>query len=419
LFTVEDAMKTLNRREFVRRTTAAAVATVAVPKTLLGKPATGSNQGPTVLTATSVKPVVIASVNGNRFKNGGTRTCVEEAFSMIARGSDVLDALIAGVNIVELDPLDDSVGYGGLPNADGVVQLDACCMHGPLKRAGGVAELEGVRTPSKVAQRVMNETDHHLLVGKGAQDFARVMGFAIEADLNTENSRQKWLDWKRRTDPLHYLPPKDRQQAYQRVAMDMIAEGLIDPDHYYGTINCNGINAKGEICGVTTTSGLAWKIPGRTGDSPILGAGLYVDGDGGAAGSTGRGEANLYNLCSFMIVEEMRKGVHPKNAALTALKRVAKNTIEKRLLNSNGRPNFGLNFYVLNSKGQYAGVSMYESSYAVCTENGPQTLSTKLRRRFPNHRNRGILRSAAKGVWSNVEGRYVLGVWRSRGPAPG
>ena len=362
-------MKKLNRREFVQTTTAAAAAAAAVPKTLFG-------QAPTVITPKSVKPVVISSSNGNTFKNGGPQTCVEKAFQMITGGSDVLDALIAGVNIVELDPTDDSVGYGGLPNAEGIVQLDSCCMHGPKKRAGGVAEIEGVRTPSKVAQLVMDETDHHLLVGKGAQDFARGMGFKIEDDLNTENSRKKWLEWKRRTDPLHYLSPKDRQQAYHRVAMEMIAEGWVDPDHYYGTINCDGINAKGEICGVTTTSGLAWKIPGRAGDSPILGAGLYVDGEVGAAGSTGRGEANLYNLSSFMIVEEMRRGAHPKDAAITVLKRIAKNTIEKRLLNGKGQPNFGLNFYCLNAKGEYAGVSMYESTYAVCTENGPQTLQT-------------------------------------------
>jgi N4-(beta-N-acetylglucosaminyl)-L-asparaginase len=357
----------LNRREFVQ-TTAGVAALAAAPKTVFG-------QAPAVKTS-GVKPVVVASNNGNKFKNGGTETCVEKAFKMMTGGADVLDALIAGVNIVELDPLDDSVGYGGLPNAEGIVQLDSCCMHGPKKRAGGVAEIEGVRTPSKVAQLVMNETDHHLLVGKGAQEFARGMGFAIEADLNTENSRQKWLEWKRRTDPLHYLSPKDRERAYRQVAQDMIAEGWIDRDHYYGTINCDGVNAKGEICGVTTTSGLAWKIPGRAGDSPILGAGLYVDGDVGAAGSTGRGEANLYNLSSFMIVEEMRRGAHPKDAAITVLKRVAKNTVEKRLLNSKGQPNFGLNFYVLNAKGEYAGVAMYESTYAVCTENGPQTLKT-------------------------------------------
>jgi N4-(beta-N-acetylglucosaminyl)-L-asparaginase len=360
-------MSKLNRRQFVQATT---VAGVAASKPLFG-------QAPTVMTPKSVKPVVVASNNGNRYKNGGTKTCVETAFAMITSGSDVLDALIAGVNIVELDPEDSSVGYGGLPNAEGVVQLDSCCMHGPKKRAGGVAEIEGVRTPSKVAQLVMDMTDHHLLVGKGAQDFARNMGFTIEDDLNTEKSRTAWLEWKRRTDPLHYLSPKDRGIAYHRVAMEMIADGWIAPDHYYGTINCDGISAKGEICGVTTTSGLAWKIPGRAGDSPILGAGLYVDGDVGAAGSTGRGEANLYNLCSFVIVDEMRRGAHPKDAALTALKRVAKNTIEKRLLNSKGRPNFGLNFYCLNAKGEYAGVAMYESTYAVCTENGAQTLKTE------------------------------------------
>ncbi len=359
----------LNRREFVQTTTAAGVAAATAPSTLFA-------QGPTVMTPKSVKPVVVSSNNGNKFKNGGTQTCVEKAFSMITGGSDVLDALIAGVNIVELDPLDDSVGYGGLPNADGVVQLDSCCMHGPKKRAGGVAEIEGVRAPSRVAQMVMDQTDHHLLVGKGAQEFARAMGVKIEDDLNTENSRAKWLEWKRRTDPLHYLSPKERQIVYHRVAMDMIAEGIIDPEHYYGTINCDGISPKGEICGVTTTSGLAWKIPGRAGDSPILGAGLYVDGDVGAAGSTGRGEANLYNLCSYVIVDEMRRGAHPKDAAMAALRRVAKNTIEKRLLNGRGQPNFGLNFYCLNAKGQYAGVSMYESTYAVCTENGAQTVNT-------------------------------------------
>jgi N4-(beta-N-acetylglucosaminyl)-L-asparaginase len=128
---------------------------------------------------------------------------------------------------------------------------------------------------------------------------------------------------------------------------------------------------------VTTTSGLAWKIPGRVGDSPILGAGLYVDGAVGAAGSTGRGEANLYNLSSFLIVEEMRRGAHPKDAGMTALKRIAGNTVEKRLRTGNGQPSFDLNFYILNRKGEYAGVSMYPGHYAVCTESGPRTLDTE------------------------------------------
>src|SRR3989441_2083103 len=359
-------MKKLNRRDFVRTTAVAGMA-AAAPRRLFG-------QGPTVITPKTVRPAVVASANGNRYKNGGPATCVETAFAMITGGSDVLDALIAGVSIVELDPEDSSVGYGGLPNAEGVVQLDSCCMHGPKKRAGSVAAIEGVRTPARVAQLVMDTTDHHLLVGKGAQDFARKMGFRIEDDLNTERSRGLWLEWKRRTDPDHYLDPKKRGQAWYEAGLQMVREGLIDPDHYWGTINCNGVNARGEVCGVTTTSGLAWKIPGRVGDSPILGAGLYVDGEVGAAGSTGRGEANLYNLSSFVIVDEMRRGAHPKDAAIAALKRVAKNTIEKRLLNAKGQPNFGLNFYCLNAKGEYAGVAMYQSTYAVCTENGAQTV---------------------------------------------
>src|SRR5437867_11475005 len=296
---------------------------------------------------------------------------------MITGGADVLDALIAGVNIVELDPEDNSVGYGGLPNAEGIVQLDSSCMHGPRKRAGAVACIEGVRTPSKIAQLVMDTTDHLLIVGKGAQEFARSMGYKIEDDLNTEKSRSLWLEWKRRTDPDHYLDPKKRAQAWYDAGLQMVREGLIDPDHYWGTINCDGVSPKGDVCGVTTTSGLSWKIPGRVGDSPIFGAGLYVDGDAGAAGSTGRGEANLYGLCSFLIVEEMRRCARPKDAGMEALRRVKANTIEKRLLNSKGTPNFYVNFYILNAKGEYAGVTMYQEStarFAICNENGPQTL---------------------------------------------
>ena len=357
----------VSRRKFVA-TGAAAGLSLTLPAEVIGG-------APAVITRSASKPIVISSGNGNRYKNGGTQTAVEKAFSMIADGKDVLDAIVAGVNIVELDPLDTSVGYGGLPNAAGVVQLDSCVMHGPKKQAGGVAGLEGIRTPSRVALAVSQLTDHHLLVGKGAQDFARGLGFTIEDDLNTETSRQRWLEWKRRTDPLHYLDPKTRSEAEDKVRREMAAEGLIDLEHIYGTINCEAINAKGEICGVTTTSGLAWKIPGRVGDSPILGAGLYVDNDVGAAGSTGRGEANLYNLASFTIVENMRKGMHPKDAMVDACKRIAKNTIEKRLINSRGLPKFDMSFYALDKQGRYAGVSFYDrGSYAICTENGAQTL---------------------------------------------
>jgi N4-(beta-N-acetylglucosaminyl)-L-asparaginase len=358
----------LNRREFV--VTGAAAGIVAAGRTRT------SAQAPAVVSS-GVRPIVVSSANGNQYKNGGAKTGVEIAFEMIVGGKDVLDAVIAGVNLCELDPEDTSVGYGGLPNADGVVQLDASCMHGPKKRAGAVACIEGVRTPSLVAHKVLTDTDHHLLVGRDAQRFARNMGFKIEDDLNTDRSRASWLEWKRRTDSLHYLDPIKREAALRRVERDMMDEGWVDPHHFYGTINCNGINAKGEICGVTTTSGLAWKIPGRVGDSPILGAGLYVDGDVGAAGSTGRGEANLYNLCSFLIVEEMRRGRHPKDAGMEALKRIKANTIEKRLLNSRGEPSFNINFYILNKKGQHAGVAMYAppprgQRYAVCDEKGPR-----------------------------------------------
>jgi N4-(beta-N-acetylglucosaminyl)-L-asparaginase len=357
----------INRRDFMATTAAASLAAATRPLT--------ASAGPSVIGQGTVKPLVISSANGHQFKNGGAKTCVETAFEMIARGGDVLDAVIAGVNIVELDPKDDSVGYGGLPNADGLVQLDACCMHGPKKKAGGVGASENVKTPSLVAKAVMEHTDHHLIVGKDVTTFARNLGFEIVADLNTPNSRDKWLKWKQATDPLHYIKDKDeREAAIRQVTTDMVKAGLINENHLHGTINCNGVNANGDICGVTTTSGLAWKIPGRLGDSPILGAGLYVDNAVGAAGSTGRGEANLYNLCSFLIVDEMRRGASPKDAGMTALKRIKDNTIEKRLLNARGLPNFNVNFYVLNKRGEHAGVTMYNPkdalTYAVCDGQG-------------------------------------------------
>ncbi len=342
---------------------------------------------PAIAQSRTSRPVVVSSGNGQVYRNGGSETCVERAWRLINEGEDVLESLIEGVNVVELDPEDSSVGFGGLPDALGHVTLDSCCMHGPLKRAGGVAAIQGVRTPSKVAKAVADLTDHHLIVGQGAQDFARQMGFTIEDDLNTDRSRQRFLEWKRRIDPSHY-PDPDRQanlspdavreftrQSLQ-VAEQMAREGLIDPEHLFGTINCNGVNRNGDVCGVTTTSGLAWKIPGRVGDSPILGAGLYLHNDVGAAGSTGRGEANLYNLASFLCVEEMRRGADPKDAGLAALRRIWENT-ESRLLNDAGEPAFNVNFYVVAKDGRHAGVAFYGTSgsgsqryYAVCDENG-------------------------------------------------
>ena len=371
----------ISRRDFLKSTSTTIAATGLASRT-----ANAENRSAAILIQRTVRPVVISDYSGFEFKNGGTENAVTRAFRRITEGADVLDALIEGVNIPELDPLETGIGYGALPNADGIVELDASCMHGPKTRAGAVASLQGVRTPSLVAKAVMEYTDHHLLVGEGARQFAKAMGFKIEDDLNTENSRKLWREWKSRIDPSHWLDPNgDARKPIPRhqkdpgleAGLSMVRDGLIPEGSFWGTINCDGIGPNGDLCGVTTTSGLAWKIPGRTGDSPILGAGLYVDNEIGAAGSTGRGEANIYNLCSFLIVESMRRGMSPKDAGMEALKRIRTNTIEKRLLNAKGEPNFNIRFFVLNKKGEYAGVSMYragETKYAVCTENGAQAL---------------------------------------------
>ena len=374
---------TMQRREFLASATTVGALTVfdgALPRA--GAPA--------VIRQRAARPIVVASSNGFFFRNGGPKTCVELAYERIVQGTDVLDALIAGVNIDELDPNEPYVGYGGLPNADGVVQLDASVMHGPKKRAGGVAALEGVRTPSLVARAVMELTDNHLLVGPGAQAFARNAGFTIEPDLNTEYSRKEWLAWKRRTDATNFPDPNRRPPDGDAGPAD---EPFALTLHMHGTIHCSGVNAAGDICAVTSTSGRAFKIPGRVGDSPILGAGLYVDGDVGAAGSTGRGEANLYNLTSYLIVEGMRAGKHPRDAGLAALQRIRANTVEKRLQKENGDPNFNILFYILNARGEHAGVAMYGEDegergwtgqtnsqfvrYCVCDENGPRMVNVE------------------------------------------
>jgi N4-(beta-N-acetylglucosaminyl)-L-asparaginase len=376
-------MSSTNRREFLKAT-AAGVALGTPLATLAAHEPPAAPRAPEVLVRRAVPPVVVADHSGYEFRNGGTENAVEHAFRRIVAGDDVLDALVGGVNIPELDPTENGIGYGGLPNADGVVQLDACLMHGPKRRAAGVACLEGVRTPSLVAKAVMDYTDHHLLVGDGAREFARAMGFTIEDDLNTEDSRRLWREWKRRIDPSHWLNPDGKERTLKprhevdpdaglAAGLSMVRDGLIREGSFWGTINCNGISPSGDICGVTTTSGLAWKIPGRAGDSPVLGAGLYVDTDVGAAGSTGRGEANLYNLSSYLIVEQLRSGMHPKDAGMAALQRIRANTVEARLLNDRGEPNFNVRFFVIDKQGRHAGVAMYrsgETRFALCNENG-------------------------------------------------
>jgi len=327
------------------------------------------------------RPLVISSLNG--------LTACSIARDWIRSGKDTLDAVIAGVNTVELDPNDHSVGYGGLPNEDGVVELDASCMHGPSRRGGAVGAIRGIKTPSKIAQLVLEQTDHMFLVGEGALRFAKAFGFQ-EEELLTEESRRAWLIWKRSMrDPNqhnNWVPgidaPVEKKKAgltleqlkkeFPGVEEKQLAQCLdfaLYPPH--GTINCIALNEKGEMSAVTTTSGMAWKIPGRVGDSPIIGGGLWVDQDVGAAGSTGRGEENLRVCGAHTCVENLRHGMSAKDAALDTLKRLARNfdNDAERL------KQVDLQFYVISKDGDYCGASLWDrtrpgvpvTQFAVCS----------------------------------------------------
>ena len=340
---------------------------------LAGAAQTGMAQG------AGPKNIVVSSANG--------MAATAKAMEMLKAGADTLDAVIAGVNILELDPEDNSVGYGGLPNEEGVVELDASVMHGPTRRCGAVAGIQNVKTPSKVAKLVMEQTDHVMLVGEGAWRFAKAWGYPKE-DLLTEKSRLAWMVWKQSlrdasghnnwTDGLDAPPKKPTSQLrkmFPNATDETLAwawEVAINPPK--GTINCLALNTKGEMSGTTTTSGLAWKIPGRVGDSPIIGAGLYVDQEVGGAGSTGRGEENIRIAGAHSIVENMRHGMSPKDACLDALKRIARNydNDEKRLAQ------FDINFYALRKDGEYAGATLWKgkrrgSMFAV-NDGGPSRL---------------------------------------------
>jgi N4-(beta-N-acetylglucosaminyl)-L-asparaginase len=322
--------------------------------------------------STPGRPAVIASDNAIRG--------VKVAYDRLVAGADPLDAAIAAANIQELDPEDQSVGLGGLPNSDGVVQLDASVMHGPTRRAGAVASLEDIATPSLVAKAVMDYTDHIMLVGPGARRFAIEMGFTPQ-NLLTEKSRQYYLRWKanlnaddnwldHRDDVKIAKPVAPPRSSMRRTSGSHLVFDARGVPHTYGTVNVSAVTASGDIGSVTSTSGLSWKIPGRIGDSPIIGAGQYCDNDVGAAGSTGRGEANIKVCGAFLAVELMRMGMSPEAALMKVMERVIAMT-EKRLLNERGRPYFDLEYYAINKKGEMAGAASYEGgSYAVCDAQG-------------------------------------------------
>ncbi len=371
----------ISRRDFIGAG-AAAAAGVTLPKLAGAMPViTVRERSEPVTGAFAGRPVIVSAANGFD-KDPGGKQGIRVAYEMLTRGSDPLEAIVAGVQVVELNPNDQSVGLAGLPNEEGVVQLDASCMHGPTKRAGSVGCLEDIAEAAAVAKAIMDHTDHIMLVGAGAKKFAVEMGFKTQ-NLLTEQSRRDWLRWKAKLNPSdNWLDPVDPPPApagpaggkrpstddqYSGVHVYRDASGVA---HTYGTINMNAVTATGDIASVTTTSGLSWKIPGRVGDSPIIGAGQYCDNEVGAAGSTGRGEANIKVCGAFLAVEFMRQGMSPQQALMKVMERVIAMT-EKRLLNERGRPYFQLQYYAVNKKGEYAGACAYEGSkFAVADTNG-------------------------------------------------
>ncbi len=322
------------------------------------------------------RPVIISSLNGLKH--------LQRGMDILQKGGDTLDAVLATVTAVEDDPEDTSVGLGGLPNEDGEVELDACVMHGPTRRAGAVASVRRIKNPARLARTVMERTNHLMLVGPGATRFAVAEGFE-EMNLLTEKARLAWLAWKAKTTE-NWRPGLDSPEWKELTASRSPIESSASRSHIQkmaalfdtpekrawlpwaeqvvahpptGTINCLAVNEKGELSGTTTTSGLAWKIAGRVGDSPIIGAGLYVDGDVGGAGSTGKGEENIKVAGGHTVVEMMRKGLSPTDACLEALHRVARNynNDKKRLRH------FHLFFYALNKDGVHGSASLWNNHY--------------------------------------------------------
>jgi N4-(beta-N-acetylglucosaminyl)-L-asparaginase len=365
---------TISRRDFVKTSMLGAVA-AGVGGSAIPKGRAANEQGHASQSDSAKRPIIICANNGYAY--------VEAAYAFLKGGGDTLEAGVRVVKGPEDDPNDDSVGLGGLPNEEGVVELDSCCMHGPTRRAGSVGGVRNIKNVSQAGKAVMEHTGHVMLVGEGAERFAVAMGLPRE-NLLTERSRKIWLLWKQFNsdrdwwgpgiaDP-HWHPPapvtkpqaslwREKIQKLQQRAADLgiepefqlaaVRRVLFPPT---GTIHCSVLNEKGEMSGITTTSGLAFKLPGRCGDSPIIGAGCYTDQEIGSAGATGSGEENIKVAGAHTIVENMRHGMSPHDAGMDALKRIVRNY--------NGDMNklrfVDMTYYILRKDGRYAGVSLWE-----------------------------------------------------------
>jgi N4-(beta-N-acetylglucosaminyl)-L-asparaginase len=351
-------MESWSRRKFFL--TSLAGSALAGANKLFGRTPPLGDSGPSLAPlappAPGKRPLIISSANGLH--------SLDKGMDILNRGGDTLEAVVAAVTVVEDDPNDDSVGYGGLPNEEGQVELDASVMHGPSHRAGAVAAVRRIKNVSRLAKTVMESTNHIMIVGDGARRFAVEEGFE-EMNLLTEHSRKIWLAWKAKTS-LNWRPGIDSPEWKEYLS------SLFDGDDKQiayaerviahpptGTIPCMAVDAKGDISATTTTSGLSWKIPGRVGDSPIIGAGCYVDNEVGAAGSTGKGEENIKICGGHSIIEMMRQGKAPADACLEALGRVAHNyKNDKKKLNT-----FHLYFYAINKDGVHGAASLWRNGY--------------------------------------------------------
>src|SRR5579883_161770 len=365
-----------SRRDFIAGTIIGSVALGLEAQTTRVQ-ATQAAKTYTWIGAAPRKNIIISSANGIHG--------IDKGYEILSSGGDTLDAAIAVGKVQEDDPNDDSVGYGGLPNEDGVVELDSCCMHGPTRMAGSVGGVRNIKNVSLLAQAVMQHTAHVMLVGQGAEKFGYAMGFPKE-NLLTDRSRKVWLLWKETmsnqdwwgpglADPRYPVPPDtpamptSSAEVWQQ-RIDWMTEKAarlgIEPEFRMaaiervlnpptGTIHVSAANTKGEISGMTTTSGLAWKLAGRCGDSPIIGAGCYTDPDIGSAGATGSGEENIKVAGAHTIIENMRHGMSAKEAGLDVLRRIVhayeKFPTKLRYIS--------MKYYILRRDGDYAGLSMW------------------------------------------------------------